>query len=222
MVYINQSEYGAVVWSFVYFFSLLSSYYILRPIRDEMGGFATASMLLLSAGPLGLQAQIVKDAFSSTETRTAVFYSYRSRCQSTHTVFTNFCDIPPGEGDWFRRHFGINSSVIGIWLHIVGTLSDTAGIDRRPGNEARRQLCHHAPGTRDAMNFIDTVVYRGGDAASSWIFAVFKALGLSLSGIAWIALPVSLVWAWVAYRLGRRQTVLATGLDDNFKGVQDE
>lgn len=30
-------ELGAVVWSFVYFFALLAGYYVLRPIRDEMG-----------------------------------------------------------------------------------------------------------------------------------------------------------------------------------------
>ncbi|MES9814403.1 MAG: MFS transporter [Candidatus Thiodiazotropha sp.] len=40
MVNINRSEYAAVIWSFVYFFSLLGSYYILRPIRDEMGVIA--------------------------------------------------------------------------------------------------------------------------------------------------------------------------------------
>ncbi len=30
-------ELAAVLWSFVYFFALLSGYYVLRPIRDEMG-----------------------------------------------------------------------------------------------------------------------------------------------------------------------------------------
>ncbi len=31
------AELSAVLWSFVYFFSLLAGYYVLRPIRDEMG-----------------------------------------------------------------------------------------------------------------------------------------------------------------------------------------
>ncbi len=31
------AELSAVSWAFVYFFALLSSYYVLRPIRDEMG-----------------------------------------------------------------------------------------------------------------------------------------------------------------------------------------
>ena len=30
-------ELGAIVWAFLYFFSLLAGYYVLRPLRDEMG-----------------------------------------------------------------------------------------------------------------------------------------------------------------------------------------
>jgi AAA family ATP:ADP antiporter len=37
LVTIAPGEGRGVFWSFIYFFSLLSSYYILRPIRDEMG-----------------------------------------------------------------------------------------------------------------------------------------------------------------------------------------
>ncbi len=37
MLRIREGEIGAALWSFAYFFCLLCSYYILRPIRDEMG-----------------------------------------------------------------------------------------------------------------------------------------------------------------------------------------
>ncbi|MBV2122315.1 MAG: MFS transporter [Candidatus Thiodiazotropha sp. (ex Ctena orbiculata)] len=60
-----------------------------------------------------------------------------------------------------------------------------------------------------AKNFIDTVVYRGGDAVSSWVYTGFRTLGMSLSTIAWIAAPISLIWAWVAYRLGKQQNRIA-------------
>jgi AAA family ATP:ADP antiporter len=60
-----------------------------------------------------------------------------------------------------------------------------------------------------AKNFIDTVVYRGGDAASSWIYTAMRNLGLGLSATAWVAVPLSLLWAWVAFRLGRRHDVMA-------------
>ncbi len=58
-------------------------------------------------------------------------------------------------------------------------------------------------------NFIDTVVYRGGDAASAWVFAGLSAAGLGLSAIAFMAVPVALLWLGVALALGREQERLA-------------
>jgi ATP:ADP antiporter, AAA family len=55
-----------------------------------------------------------------------------------------------------------------------------------------------------SKNFIDTVVYRGGDALAGWIFAGLMALGLGLGGIAAVAVPVAAVWLVVALWLGRR------------------
>jgi ATP:ADP antiporter, AAA family len=37
IVAVKPSEAGALVWSFLYFFFLLSGYYVLRPVRDAMG-----------------------------------------------------------------------------------------------------------------------------------------------------------------------------------------
>ena len=34
---VKPEEMAALLWSFAYFFSLLCGYYVLRPIRDEMG-----------------------------------------------------------------------------------------------------------------------------------------------------------------------------------------
>jgi AAA family ATP:ADP antiporter len=59
-----------------------------------------------------------------------------------------------------------------------------------------------------AKNFIDTVVYRGGDALSGWAFAGLTALGLGLTGIALVALPVAAGWIATALYLGRRQEAL--------------
>ncbi|MCU7857857.1 MAG: hypothetical protein KZQ79_19555 [Candidatus Thiodiazotropha sp. (ex Lucinoma borealis)] len=69
-----------------------------------------------------------------------------------------------------------------------------------------------------AKNFIDTVVYRGGDAVSSWIYAGFKGIGFSLSTIAWIAVPISLIWAWIAYALGRKQEAIERQLTAQNEG----
>jgi len=56
-----------------------------------------------------------------------------------------------------------------------------------------------------AKGFIDTVVYRGGDAASGWLFGLLRGAGLGLSGLAWAALPVAGAWLAVSFWLGRRQ-----------------
>ncbi len=37
LAHVQPGEWAAVLWSFAYFFCLLCSYYVLRPVRDEMG-----------------------------------------------------------------------------------------------------------------------------------------------------------------------------------------
>lgn len=56
-----------------------------------------------------------------------------------------------------------------------------------------------------AQNFIDTVVYRGGDAASGWIFNTLgKGLGLAGGIVALTALPAALAWLYLSFSLGRQ------------------
>ncbi len=56
-----------------------------------------------------------------------------------------------------------------------------------------------------AKNFIDTAVYRGGDALSGWIFASLISMGFGLSIIAVIAVPIILIWGYTGYQLGKKQ-----------------
>ena len=56
-----------------------------------------------------------------------------------------------------------------------------------------------------AKNFIDTVVYRGGDAASGWAFTGLAGMGVSLSSIAFIAVPISAIWMIIGLILGKKQ-----------------
>ena len=60
-----------------------------------------------------------------------------------------------------------------------------------------------------AKNLIDTAVYRGGDAVSAWVYAGLAGLGLGLSAIALIAVPLAGLWAWISYALGRRRDALS-------------
>jgi AAA family ATP:ADP antiporter len=54
-----------------------------------------------------------------------------------------------------------------------------------------------------SKNFIDTAVYRGSDVTASWIFKGLTTAGLSLAQIAWVYLPVMVVWGLGAWRLGQ-------------------
>jgi len=61
------------------------------------------------------------------------------------------------------------------------------------------------------QNFIDTVVFRGGDAASGWLYAILGGgMGFAAGAMPAVALPMVLAWLWIAQRLGgdhRRRAV---------------
>ena len=56
-----------------------------------------------------------------------------------------------------------------------------------------------------AKNFIDTVVYRAGDQIGSWAYAGLLFLGLGMTGISLVAVPLSVAWVVSSLWLGRRQ-----------------
>ena len=60
-----------------------------------------------------------------------------------------------------------------------------------------------------AKSFIDTVIYRLGDQLGAWSYGAFVLVGLSMTGIAIVAVPVSLLWLVIAVWLGRKQERLA-------------
>jgi AAA family ATP:ADP antiporter len=60
-----------------------------------------------------------------------------------------------------------------------------------------------------AKNLIDTFVYRGGDQVGAWFYGGMLWLGVSMSALAFVAVPLCGVWLAVGYWLGRRQEGLA-------------
>jgi AAA family ATP:ADP antiporter len=54
-----------------------------------------------------------------------------------------------------------------------------------------------------AKNVIDIVVFRGADAASGWLFAALRGLGLELGAISAATVPVAAAWLALALALGR-------------------
>jgi AAA family ATP:ADP antiporter len=64
-----------------------------------------------------------------------------------------------------------------------------------------------------SKNFIDTVVYRGSDVAASWLFKGWMTLGLSMSSIVWLYLPVMAIWGIGAWKLGQKYEQLKAALE---------
>jgi AAA family ATP:ADP antiporter len=94
-----------------------------------------------------------------------------------------------------------------VWLGAAPTLAALIvfGVARRVGEfavskPAREALFTIVPREEryKAKNFIDTVVYRGGDAASGWLF------GAPGTPIAVVAAALSVAWTAIAFYLGAR------------------
>ncbi len=56
-----------------------------------------------------------------------------------------------------------------------------------------------------AKNVIDTAVSRGGDASTGWAVSGLKAVGATTAHLAWLMVPIMVVWAWVGWALARRE-----------------
>ena len=161
------------------------------------------------------QAHLVKAAFDNSSERTAFFATIDLTVNSltvliqlllTHQVIKRL-------GLTFTLALIPVLLVLGFMvLAIMPTLTVLAIIQvvRRAGNYAltkpAREILFTVLSREEkykAKNVIDTVVYRGGDAVSGWLFAFMSTAGLSLSAIEWIAAPIAALWAYNGIRLGR-------------------
>ncbi len=86
-----------------------------------------------------------------------------------------------------------------IVLHRAGNFSLL-----KPSREILFTVCSKEEKYR-VKNFIDTAVYRGGDALMGWLFTLFLTLGFGLSAIALLAIPIVIMWAFLGFKLGRKQ-----------------
>ena len=60
-----------------------------------------------------------------------------------------------------------------------------------------------------AKSFIDTFVYRAGDQIGAWSYALMGVFSLGISGTAFVAVPISIIWLLNGFWLGRKQEQLA-------------
>ncbi|MCP4287693.1 MAG: MFS transporter [Gammaproteobacteria bacterium] len=169
------------------------------------------------------QAQIVRDNFNDPAERTLVFASMDFAVNSLTLLFQIL--ITGRMVKWL----GLGTTLALVPLLLAGgflllgmapvlAVFVVVQVLRRAGNYAimrpSREMLYVVLGREEkykAKNFIDTVVYRGGDAVSAWVYSGLRGVGLSLAQIAYIAVPLALFWAWVAYRLGKRQTAMVAG-----------
>lgn len=167
------------------------------------------------------QAQIVKDAFDTPETRVAVFagidLAVNVLTLTMQTLLTGRLVKWIGLGTTLAL-VPLLLAVGFVALALLPTLAVLVAVQviRRAGNYAimrpAREMLYVVLSREEkykAKNVVDTVVYRGGDAVSAWVYTAMKALGMNLAAIAWVGVPLSLLWAWIAHRLGRWQEEIA-------------
>ena len=168
-----------------------------------------------------MQAQIIRDAFEDSAQRTAVFASIDLAVNALTLVTQVF--LTSRLIKWFglAAVLAIIPILLAAGFSLLGFAPVLAvllvvQVIRRAGNYAimrpAREMLYVVLSREEkykAKNFIDTFVYRSGDAISAWVYAGMRSLGMGISGIALIAVPLALVWAWVAFGLGRQQTKIA-------------
>lgn len=168
-----------------------------------------------------MQAQIIRDAFSDSAERTAVFAGIDLVVNSLTLLFQLIITSRLIKWLGLAMVLALVPLLLALGFTMLGLAPILAillivQVIRRAGNYAimrpAREMLYVVLSREEkykAKNFIDTFVYRGGDAVSAWIYAGMRSLGLGLSSIAFIAVPVALLWAWIAFRLGRQQEKLA-------------
>jgi AAA family ATP:ADP antiporter len=190
---------------------------ILAGVRAALGSpflLAICGYLLcytaLSTALYFQQVTIVKDAVPDPGERTRLFASVDLLVNSLTLVlqvlaFSRLTAIlGPG---WVLALMPLISIAGFLWLGATPTLAALIafGVTRRVGEfaiskPAREALYTVVPREEryKAKNFIDTVVYRGGDAASGWLFG---ALG---TAVAFVAAGIAVGWTAFSFYLGAR------------------
>ena len=167
------------------------------------------------------QAEIVRQSFADRGARTAFF----ARVDLWVNIITLGAQL-------FLTGRVLRAVGVGFTLAMLpalsilgfGTLAMTPTIAvlvvyqvlRRAGNFAfarpTRELLFTVVPREDkykAKSFIDTVIYRTGDQVGAWSYAVLGFLGLAMTGISIVAVPISIAWLLNSLWLGQKQEGMA-------------
>ena len=160
------------------------------------------------------QAYLVEGSIQGNENRLRYF----SRIDSIINLMSLFGQLFITK--WFIRKYSISTAlsimpvilIIGFMIVNLKTsllfvsilvILHKAGnyILIKPAREILFTICTREEKYK-VKNFIDTIVYRGGDAFMGWVFTLLISLGLGLSIIALLTIPILLYWAIVGNKLG--------------------
>lgn len=162
------------------------------------------------------QARMVRDAFESSAERTRLFAAMDLAVNSLTLLGQVFV------AGRVMSHFGLGKALAILPLVSVAGFAVLAAFPllgvvvvlqvlrrtlnfflAKPAREALYTVVEPEEKYK-AKNFIDTVVYRGGDAASGWLYTGLRAIGFGSTGIALAALPLAAIWMVLGLKLGAR------------------
>jgi AAA family ATP:ADP antiporter len=183
-----------------------------------------AFLLLFTVGSTFLylaQARIVRASFTDAGSRTA-FFAKADLAVNVLTALTQlfltgrilpavglgpalaFLPVVSAAG-----FFALGASPTAATLFVVQVLRRAAEFALvKPAREALFTVVSREE-KYSAKSFIDTFVYRSGDAIGALADRLVALLGLGPAGFAWAFLPVAALWTWNALSLGSRQRALA-------------
>jgi len=176
------------------------------------------------------QVQIIADAFADANTRTAMFARVDLVVNVLTIVFQLFITGRLIRWVGLGWSLALVPALLVIGLMVLGYASTmglsllwvviTLQVVRRTGyyaiiNPAREALYVVLSRAEKykAKNFIDTSVYRAGDALAAWLSGGLRAAGFSIGSIAFMAVPLALVWMAVSVWLGRQHEQKILQLD---------
>jgi len=166
-----------------------------------------------------IEEQRIVRAVLTVKADQVAYFSSRDRIVSLLQLLSQFFLT-----GYLLRRFGIGpcaaalpvSAVIGllalwlapgltvVWLVMIAERATAFGLS----NPATRVLWTvvSADDKYKAQNFVDTVVFRGGDVASAWaVNGLTQTIRLPMAGVALLTLPFALAWVALTFQLARKQ-----------------
>jgi len=167
------------------------------------------------------QANLVADAFSDRDVRTAFFAKIDLAVNILTVVFQVY--LTARIVKWLG--VGLTLALLPIatalgfmafWLYPTIAVLVVVQVIYRTGRygltKPAREMLWTVLSREDkykAKPFLDAAVYRGGDLVSGWIYTGLAAVGLSIGAIALVAAPIAGIWAILGLRLGLREELMA-------------